>query len=309
MMQEKSVDLSVSIVNTENRDVVRDCLHSIRQSTHQINLEIWVVDNASTDGSAEMIQAEFPEVKLIRNDDKQGFSTNHNQALRQARGRYLMILNDDVIAQEGAFDRLVAFMDDHPRAGVVGPKFLNPDGTNQPAFAEFGTPFYDLVVRPWRRRFNPARWDLARATEVDSIGGACMLVRREAAEQAGFLDIAFDPLYAEEREWCYRIKQQGWRIYHLPGAKIVHLGGQTRKRAPEFWTKIIYQHKLLFFQKHYASWRVLSFRLLLMLLSLGKMAYWGGRWLLRPQERDLGKRRFLCHWEILTQVAFGARAR
>jgi GT2 family glycosyltransferase len=298
-------DLSVSIVNTNNRDIVANCLKSIQQSTHRISFEIFVVDNASTDGSEELIRAEFPEVKLILNDAKRGFSTNHNKALAQAQGRYLMILNDDVIVLDGAFDQLVAFMDEHPEGGVVGPKFLNPDGTNQPAFARFGTPFYDLVVRSWQRRFKPGSWDLDQTTEVDSIGGACMLVRREAVEQVGLLDTAFDPLYSEEREWCYRIREQGWRIYHVPQAQIIHLGGQTRKRTPELWTKVIYQHKLLFFQKHHSAWHVLCYRSLLAILSLGRMAYWGILWLLKPATREMSLRRLVCHWEVGTQTALG----
>jgi GT2 family glycosyltransferase len=297
------IDLSVSIVNTNNRDMVRDCLRSIRQSTHRITCEILMVDNASADGSEAMMRSEFPEVTLIVNDTRQGFSTSHNRALVQAGGRYLMILNDDVLVLDGAFDRLVAFMDEHPEAGVVGPKFLNPDGTNQPAFAAFPTPFYDLVGQPWALRFSPERWDLDRCAEVDSVGGACMLVRREAAEQVGLLDTAFDPLYAEEREWCYRIKAQGWEIYHLPQAQIIHLGGQTRKRASNFMTKVMYRNKLRFFQKHHSSRAVLSYRLLLAALSLVKMGYWGQRWLLHPGQRESSAGRLKCHWEIGSQVA------
>ncbi len=298
-------DLSISIVNTNNRDVVRDCLHSIGEATHRIRYEILVVDNASTDGSAAMIQAEFPEVVLLRNEHKLGFSTNHNKALAQAKGRYVLILNDDVIVLDGALDQLVEFMDNHPEAGATGPKFLNPDGTNQPAFASFGTPFSELVVQPWRRWFSPGRWDLDKTTAVDSVGGACMLVRREAAQQVGLLDTAFDPLYAEERDWCYRISRRGWQIYHVPRAKIVHMGGQTRKRASEFMTKTMYRNKLRFYRKHYGRWHVLSYRLLLTILCFVKATYWALVCLLRPRGRSLGYRRLTCHMEILTQVALG----
>lgn len=303
MTPEKQIDLSISIVNTNNREIVRDCLRSIQQNTHQISYEILVVDNASTDGSAEMIRAEFPEVALIVNEKKQGFSTNHNKALARARGRHLMILNDDVIVLDGAFDVLVAFMDKHPSVGVTGPKFLNPNGTNQAAFGSFGTPFHDLVVRPWRLRFKPERWSLNQPTAVDWIVGACMLARRDAVEEAGYLDTQFDPLYVEEREWCYRIKACGWQAYHVPDAQIIHLGGQTRKRTPDFWTRTIYGHRLLFYRKHYSSWQVISYRTLLGAMSLIKVAYWGGHWMLNPRSRQLSRGRLVCHWQVGTQTA------
>jgi GT2 family glycosyltransferase len=291
------LDLTISIINTNNREMVMDCLGSVYGNTLRSRMEVFVVDNACSDGSAEAIIADFPQVKLIRNDQKLGFSTNNNMVFQQAKGRYLLMLNDDTLVQPGALDNMVEFMNAHPEAGASGAKLLNPDGTNQPAFDDF--PGLRDFIQPLWARLRPGRWDTVAPKKVSSVSGACMLVRRKAAFTVGLLDTAFDPLYVEEREWCDRIRQQGWDIYHLPSARVIHFGGQSSKHTPEVMTQHVYTHRLLFCKKHYALPETVLYRITLFIVSLLKAAGWGCKALLEPRKTRKGAiQRMHCHLVI-----------
>ncbi|MBN1138228.1 MAG: glycosyltransferase family 2 protein, partial [Anaerolineae bacterium] len=223
-------DLTISVVSADNRNLLLPCLQSIYETTHNSNLEIWVVDNASTDGTAAAVRAAFPEVRLIHNEARQGFSTNNNLVLGQGLGRYLILLNDDTLMKDGALDRMIEFMDNHSEAGAVSCAQTNPDGSWQHAFAYFPNPFIEGLwpAANWSHLLMRGREE---PFEVDWVCGAAMLVRREVIGQVGVLDTAFDPIYSEEVDWCYRIKQAGWKIFVLPDAQIIHYGGQTMNRA------------------------------------------------------------------------------
>ena len=293
-------DLSVSIINTNNREQTLDCLRSVFANTHRVSLEVFVVDNACTDGSAQAIATGFPQVRLIRNDVRKGFSTNNNLALSQATGCYLMLLNDDTAVQDGAFDHMVAFMDEHPEAGALGANLLNPDGTRQQACDYPPQPLYD-ALRPLSTWLRPLRCDSHEPSEVGSVCGACMLVRREAADQVGVLDTDFDPLYSEEVEWCHRIRQAGWNIYHLPQAKVIHYGSQTMNRAPLHKLEKLYEKKALFFRKHYGSRAVWTFKVALLVSSAAKMLGW---MLAYPVRRQAAAAKIMAHRHVMTRALF-----
>ena len=272
-------DLSISIINTNNRAQVLDCLRSVFANTRQISLEVFVVDNACTDGSADAIAAEFPQVKLICNGDKLGFSTNNNLALSQASGHYLMLLNDDTVVLDSTFDRMVAFMDEHPEAGVVGAALVNPDGSYQGGYDYFPQPLREGLY-PWSRFMTPGVSEKTGPTEVDWVCGACLMVRRQVVEQVGLLDPIFDPLYAEETDWCYRIHQHGWQIVYLPQARVIHYGSQTMNRTAQWKTESLRRHQAVFFRKHYGARGVWLFKVALFFSSLIKAIGWGflGLW-------------------------------
>lgn len=288
-------DLSISIIDTNNCEQTLQCLHSIFANTHRVSLEIFVVDNACTDGSAEAIAAEFPQVKLIRNQVRKGFSTNNNLVLSQATGRYLMLLNDDTIVQNGAFDHMVAFMDEHPEAGAVGANLLNPDGTHQLSCDYTPQALYD-ALRPFSTWLRPLRCNPHHPTEVGNVCGACMLVRRKTAEQVGLLDPDFDPLYSEEEDWCYRIRQAGWKIYHLPQAKVIHYGSQTMNRAPLHKLEKLYEKKTLFFRKHYGFGAVWTFKATLLISSMIKVLAWT---LVYPLRRQVAAPKIVVHRHVM----------
>ena len=138
-------DLTISIISADNLDLLLPCLRSVFENTHHVTLEVYVVDNASTDDSAAAVEAAFPQVQVFRNEVRQGFSTNNNMVLRQGEGRYLMLLNDDTEVIDSALDHMVKFMDAHPRAGAAGSFLLNPDGSFQPAFARFPHPIVEAL--------------------------------------------------------------------------------------------------------------------------------------------------------------------
>jgi GT2 family glycosyltransferase len=291
-------DLTVSVISADNLELLMPCLCSVFENTHHITLELYVVDNASTDDSAVAVKAAFPQVKVIRNEVRQGFSTNNNMVLRQGRGRYLMLLNDDTL--DGALDRMVEFMDTHLQAGAVGSFLLNPDGSFQPAFARFPHPFVEALwpSANWSHRLVR---DTDRPFEVDSVCGAAMLVRREAIKQVGVLDIAFDPIYSEEVDWCYRIKQAGWQIHALPQARIIHYGGQTMNRVMPRKYELLLSHKMLFFSKHTGRGAANVYRMTLGLSTTIKLLWWMLVGLLRRDHQPI-KEKKRVHWYILKRI-------
>jgi len=293
-------DLSISIIDTDNREQTLQCLRSVFANTHHAKLEVFVVDNACTDGSAEAIIAEFPQVKLIRNPVRQGFSTNNNLALSQATGRYLMLLNDDTVVLDRALDRLVAFMDEHLDVGAAGANLLNPDGTRQQAFDHPPQALYE-ALRPFSTWLRPLPSDPHRPCEVGAVCGACMLVRRQTVTQVGLLDTDFDPLYSEEVEWCHRIRQAGWKVFHVPQARVIHYGSQTMNRAPLHKLDMLYAKKALFFRKHHGPTALWAFKMGLFVCSLIKMLGWV---LAYPLKRRLAADKLVAHGHIMVRSLF-----
>ena len=294
-------DLTISVISADNAALLLACLRSVYDTTRQAGLEVWVVDNASADGTAAAVQAAFPEVKTICNRTRQGFSTNNNLVLHQGLGRYLMLLNDDTLILGSALDDIVAFMDAHPEAGAVGCAQINPDGSWQHAFGRFPHPFLEGL-------WPSANWSpyLTRGREepfeVDWICGAAMLVRREVMGQVGVLDTAFDPIYSEEVDWCYRIKQAGWKIFLLPHARIIHYGGQTMNRAMPRKYELLLSHKALFFRKHRGRAAAMLYKLILGFSTAVQLLWWATRSLLQRGGTGSSEKRAL-HWYVLRRIA------
>lgn len=264
-MDQTNPDLTISIISADNLDLLLPCLRSVFASTHRITLEVFLVDNASTDGTAEAVQAEFPQVKVIRNAQRLGFSTNNNLVLRQGQGRYLMLLNDDTLVLDGALDTLVGFADLHLDVAAFGAWLLNPDGTYQQSFAAFPHPLIEPFVSASQlasRRPSPAV-----PFSVDIVSGACLMVSRAVIDKVGVLDTTFDPIYSEEFDWCYRIKQAGYGIYLVPHARVVHYGSYTMNRTMVRKLDLLYGHKALYFRKHHGPWGVWAYKIILAVTS------------------------------------------
>ncbi len=233
-------DLSIIIVNWNVRDLLRDCLRSIYQCSDGLNLEVFVVDNASCDGSVEMVRKEFSGVRIIENRRNIGFPQANNQAIRQATGSYILLLNPDTVVKNNSLSHMIRFLEKHPGFGMVGPKVLNSDNTIQYDCArEFPTIsglFFDMF--PLRRLFPGQKqfargiirgWDYKTSRIVPVISGACMLVRSEVLKQTkGLAEIL--PMYFEDIDLCKRAKNIGWKIYYLPEAEIIHYGGKSVKK-------------------------------------------------------------------------------
>ncbi len=274
------LDLSVAIVNTNTKELAANCLDSLYKNTRRIGFEVFVVDNNSRDGSREMLEKRFPQVKLISNKENRGFSGATNQALKQAEGRYSLLLNPDTLILEGSIDKMVQFMDEHPEAGALGCKLLNPDGTLQPScksFPSFLNLFFEALfldkLFPRSRVFGGyymSYWNHDDLREVDQPMGSCLMVRKEVIAKVGLIDEQFFCFF-DEVDWCYRMKKEGYRIFFTPQAEIIHYRGQTFKRMPlrAFW----YWHRSLlrYYRKHFP--RIPSFLVSLCVISMVSLKF------------------------------------
>ncbi len=255
------MDVSIVILNYNTRELTINALRSVFKSVTSCSYEIILIDNASKDDSIHHFKTEFPEVTLIENKENVGFAIANNQAMRLAKGRYVLLLNSDTLIQQDTLETMLQFMDKHPEVGMAGCKLVLPDGTLDKACKRgFPTPsasFYYAFgfskLFPHNPHFNQyqlGHMNPDEAYPVDCLVGAFMFVRRTAIDQVGMLDEQFF-MYGEDIDWCYRIKQAGWVIYYYPETQILHLKGASSRRKP---TKIVYEfHRAiwLFHRKHY----------------------------------------------------------
>jgi GT2 family glycosyltransferase len=279
-------DLSIVIVNWNTRDLLALCLRSVYDTTSDLDSEVIVVDNASNDGSQEMVRREFPDVNLIPNTENLGFAKANNQAIRRSQGRYVLLLNSDAFVRENTIKQVVGFMDERPEAGMVGCKLLYEDGRLQPSCTAFPTLFTEFCIATQLDRLFPKSrllgrylmtyWEFDDVREVDVILGAFMLVRAAAIDEVGLMDERYF-MYSEEVDWCYRFKETGWKIYFYPQSETVHLwGGSTGRIRVEMLTQM-YRSRIAFFRKHYGRRSATLLKLLIgfsCLLRIGPGAWY-----------------------------------
>jgi N-acetylglucosaminyl-diphospho-decaprenol L-rhamnosyltransferase len=248
-------DFTVVIVNHETREHLRACLETVRAEGPG---EVVVVDNASTDGSAAMVRADFPEARLVENVDNPGYAAGVNQGINRGgacRAPFILLLNSDTRVKPGALEALGRELERHSRAAVVGPLLLNPDGTRQPSCFPFLTPFNVLAMNTYlnrivryARRFRPVYFPIP-AGEVPWVKGAAMAIRREAFEIVGGFDESYF-LYAEEMDFCWRLRRSGWEIRFTPKAAVVHEeGASTGRMRPEMAVRL-FQSLAHFHRRH-----------------------------------------------------------
>jgi len=265
--------ISVVVVNWNTRELLRQCLDSLSASLEQGDIEVWVVDNHSMDGSAQDVRVNFPWVKLIENSENLGFAAANNQAMRKASGQYLLLLNNDTIVEPGALEELAKFMDGYPRAGGAGARLLNADGSLQPSCHPMLTPereFWRLIFldRVWPRVNYPMRrWNPSLPHRVEVIKGACLMLRRKALDQAGLFDERYF-MYTEEVDLCYRLAAAGWELWWVPSAAIVHYEGQSSKQAAAQMYVQLYRSKVQFYRKFGSEARATRYKWLV------RLAYW-----------------------------------
>jgi GT2 family glycosyltransferase len=266
-------DISIIIVNWNTKDLLARCLQCIYATTRGMVPEVIVVDNASSDGSVEMMGEQFPQVTVVANRENLGFAAANNQAIRQAGGRYLLLLNSDAFLHEGAIETMIGHMDGYPDTGAAGCRLYYEDGTLQRSCSTFPTLATELWQALWLDRLLPQSpvfgkymmtyWDMDHLREVDCVLGACMIIRREAMEQVGLLDEDFF-MYSEEVDFCYRLKKAGWQVRFVPDASATHVwGGSARKVQAETLLRL-YRSRVLFFRKHYGEMQVLLYKAILL---------------------------------------------
>jgi GT2 family glycosyltransferase len=260
---EEIVDLSVIVLTHNSRDLLARCLSSIREETHTARLEVIVVDNDSNDGTAEMAAADFPEVRLITCRDAFRFTVFNNRGLRESRGRYVLLLNDDTELKNDALDQVVRYFDEHPDCGALGCKLLNSDLSIQYScrrFPSFTTAFfsrYSILTRaiPGNRfstNYLMTDFDHDSTIEVDWVSGACLAARRSVMDKVGMLDERII-YFNEDVDWCLRIRQAGWKVVYLHSAEVIHWIGATRRRRPFRSNWIRHRSMFYFYRKHYSK--------------------------------------------------------
>lgn len=263
----------VIIVNWNTRDLLRQSLEALYRHPPAGPFEVIVVDNASEDGSASMVEEQFPQVTLLQNEENLGFARACNQAASWTDAPYLLFLNPDCFVQDGTVDILLDFLERTPRAALAGPRLLNADGCLQPSAHPFPTlsrEFWRLfhLDGVWPRARYPERlWRNGRPCRVDVVQGACVLLRRAALPNGPPFDGRFF-MYTEEVDLCYRVHRAGWETWWVPEAVAVHLGGGSTRRASLDMFLQLYRSKVLFFRKHYGQPVALAYKILLGLAAL-----------------------------------------
>ena len=253
------MDVSVIIVNYNTKGALKDCLVSVFEQTRGIEFEVIVVDNASSDGSVEMVAGEFPQVRLVASRENLGFAGGNNRGMEVAGGKYYLLLNPDTIVRAGAIEKAFGFAERTGDAGVVGCRIWSSDGTLQETTAIFPR-FGQIVLSatglpalfPKSRIFGRGMmtwWDHNDTREVETVAGCFMLVRRAAVDGVGRMDTRYF-MYAEEMDWCYRFKKAGWKTYYCHEAQIVHLIGQSSKSSTRDMDLERRRSLLAFFKKH-----------------------------------------------------------
>lgn len=265
--------LSVIIVNWNTRKHLKQCLHYIYQHTHGIDFEVFVVDNGSHDGSAEMVEKNFPSTKLIRNKTNLGFAKANNQAIRQAKGEYILLLNSDTKITEQALEKMVEFMAENDKVGILGCKLLNPDRTLQPSCRKYPTLLSQAIILlklhnlfpklKTIREYYMLDWPHDTARKVDQVMGACFLVRQKVFDQIGLLDEKYF-IWFEEVDFCRRAQQAGWNTYFTPRAEVFHDKGASFDQVLSPRKQIWFNRSLLRYFRQHES--IFSFLVLLSLL-------------------------------------------
>ena len=303
------IDLTVVIVSWNVCGLLRRCLKSIVE-THtpgRPTVEIIVVDNASSDGSAEMVRAEFPQARLIANTGNRGFTTANNQGLAASRGRYLMLLNPDSELVGNALATMAGYLEEYPQVGVLGPQLRYGDGRLQPSRRRFPTLvtaiFESTVVGEWwpnnpfARRYRMADTPDDATQPVDWLVGACLLVRREAYQQAGGLDEGFF-MYSEEVDWCRRIRSAGWDIVYLPAAVVLHHEGKSSEQVTPARHIYFQSSKVRYFRKHHGAVQAELLRWFLLSTYVYQWAREGFKWLI-GHKRPLRVERIKAYRQVL----------
>jgi GT2 family glycosyltransferase len=252
-------DLSITICSWNTQDDLRACLASLHRVGDEANMEVIVLDNNSEDGSPDMVEHEFPSVRLFRMSRNLGFTGGQNHMLEHRKGRHALLLNSDTIVHEGAIRTMMEYLEANPKVGIVGPKLLNPDGSLQFSARRFPTPTAALFRNTAFGRLFPnnrfAREYLMQdgshdqIIKVDWVSGAALLAREELMEKIGFLDPEYF-MYNEDVDYCFRAWQADFEVIYLPTAIITHAIGRSSDKAPNRMIGRHHRSMLRFYQKN-----------------------------------------------------------
>ncbi len=293
-------DVSVVIVTRNNRRYLEPCLASLAAADTRYCYEVVVVDNGSTDGTQDFVRRSHPRIPVVDNGANVGLSRASNQGILASDGRYVLLLNDDTLVNGPSLDAMVELLDQTPRAGAVGGRLLNDDGSTQACYNDFSTLVEEFMIAT---RLGEAFWpgypssmEGKGTREVDWVSSACVLLRRDALDQVGLLDEEYYFIYGDEADLQFRLKQAGWGVYFIPAATTIHFGGRSLDR----WRRrrMVNRGKMLFYRKNYGPVRTLALRVMLAVLSTLKLVWWtvSAAW---PPRRDRARRELASNLEVL----------
>ena len=252
------LELSIIIVNWNTKGLLKDCLDSVRDYTDRIRYEIIVVDNASSDGSIEMLKSDYPMVQLIINGTNEGFSKANNKGIRKAKGEFILLLNSDTFIKENVFFSLIEHMRKMPEVGICSPAILNMSGEVQTMRTWDITPFQSFrrIINCYKITQDGGSWYNREKNVIDAdiVAGVCFIVRRKVFKEVGLLDENYF-MYNEEDDFCRRTRGKGWKIAYIISLGIYHHrgGSYSDKSVGLMMRKKAYESDLYFFRKHYNS--------------------------------------------------------
>ena len=296
--------VSIVVVSYNTREILRKCLQALYENTRDIDMEVFVVDNNSGDGSASMVQRDFPDIRLIANNRNVGFGAANNQAFSLAEGRYIILLNPDAYIGPSSIGNCISFMDRTPGCGLCGGKIISPEGRLEPSARRFPNALYKLLTlsgvsgkfpdSPLLNRHEFGGFGHDHAIEVDWVPGTFTIIRKKMLDAIGFFDERFY-LYYEETDLCLRAKKAGWTVCFIPDAEVMHIGGACSKtrKDKEFDNKAAQvltfrmRSEWLYYHKNHGITGVVS--------SAGAELFWQAfRYVknrLSPSPEAIGKRR------------------
>lgn len=276
------MNLSIVIVNWNTREMLRDCLKSVMDGMDNLDAEVVVVDNASDDGSQEMVRDSFPKVKLICNRDNRGFAAANNQALAIVRGRYVLLLNSDTLVHDNVLSASCEFMDGRPEVGIMGCRVLNSDGSLQITGSGYpslfnllllATGLWKLRAVPLFDRYQMLAWDRRSEREIAVVSGCYMVVRKQAMDEVGLLDDSFF-FYGEETDWCRRYRAAGWKLVLAPVGEITHFGGGSVKKLSYMRDVMLTAGTVRLHRKHGGILGGFSCWMMLFAFNLSRSVFW-----------------------------------
>lgn len=281
----QDLELSVTICSWNTREDLRACLQSLRLVADEARFEVIVIENDSSDGSAEMVETDFPEFTLLKQTENLGFTGGHNVGFAHAKARDVMLLNSDTIVHAGALRTLLDFVHEHPEVGIVGPKLLNPDGSLQLSCRRFPNPiaalFRNTFIGRWfpknrfTREYLMQDWGHDEPRDVDWLSGAAMIVTRQVIEQVGVIDPKFF-MYCEDVDLCFRTWKHGMKVVYVPSAVVTHAIGRSTDRIANKMIVRFHRSMFRFYMKNqvpeaFILWRpfMLGFALLALTTRAG----------------------------------------
>jgi len=303
-------DVSTLIVNWNTRDLLHRCLSSLYRPDLKVKMETIVVDNGSNDGSGEMVAKEFPGVTLIRNKENLGFARACNQAIRRARGNFLLLLNSDAEVCNGSLETMVSFMEENQSVAAAGCKLLNSDGSIQRSYWNSFPSLKDAVTEnlylyrlligrkpaPAAARGAPEN----RAIDVAHLLGACVMIRKEAFADVGLLDEDYF-MYLEETDWFYRARAKGWRVCYVPSAEVIHHGQQSSNLDPARAVPHLSKSYCHFIRKHYGRRRMAAIKAAFACGALVRISLWTKRWL-SGRDRHLARKMITAYSTVVRDI-------